>query len=294
MNIIAPYRIKYDHTFTTYEHKPDTNLYSFQYPEHWLSFNSNRKSVKVRSVRVNAAARDINIKGLVLRKGSEGVNISFNLSLASDEDMSVLNSKLNTERREILEEYKIDVENARLNEPLTVCRFAGRDYEIKYNFTTGSLHFSILTSEMFFEFLSPEVSDDFCSILNLDDGSELFKTLAKYQASTISKAEFDAYLSRYKNEIEIEFANEREVMQIVFKNVWNRSKIIVTSSLSSLCENRYLMLSNTVNRPPKMFEINGFNKGFELSLIDLDERREIELPADGKDKIVVEMILLAV
>ena len=114
---MAAYHIEYDHTFTTYDHKPGTNLYSFLYPEHWLSFNPNHKGVKVRSVRVNAAARDINIKGLVLRKGSESKNISFSLSLASDEVMRVLNSKLNNERRGILEEYKIDVENARLSEP---------------------------------------------------------------------------------------------------------------------------------------------------------------------------------
>ena len=83
MDIVKALQIKYDHTFTTYDHKPGTNLYSFRYPEHWLSYNSYRKGIKVRSVRVNAAARDISIQGLFLRKENEVISVSFNLSLAS-------------------------------------------------------------------------------------------------------------------------------------------------------------------------------------------------------------------
>ena len=296
-------QIQYDHTFTTYEHRPGTNLYSFQYPEHWLSSSSQRKSVKVRSVRVNAAARDINLNNLLLYKGTDSMNISFNFSLASGEDMSVLNSKLDNDMKNILEEYKIDIENDKIVFPATRYVFSGRDYAIRYNFTTGSLIFAIRTPGMFFKFhfienaagenIAVEASDDFCSMLNLVDGDRLFNVIGSYQANHISWEHFLNYLDNTENNVYIGFQNEREVNYIEFKNVWNRSNIIITSSLSSMCENKYLMLSNTVNRPPKTFEINGFNRGFELSLIDLDERREIELPADGKDKIVVEMILIA-
>ena len=103
-------QIQYDHTFCSYEHKPGTNLYSFTYPEHWRSYNSQNKSVMVRSMRVNAAERSLILRGLSLYKsGTEGLNISFSLSLASGENMSVLNSKLNYEKQSAQNEYMIDV-----------------------------------------------------------------------------------------------------------------------------------------------------------------------------------------
>ena len=101
-------QIQYDHIFVSYQHKSNTNNYSFTFPEHWRSYNSSSKSVLVRSIKVNAAARDAIVRGIKLRGGSLILNISFQISLASDEDTSVLNTKLNQEKRNIFEEYKAD------------------------------------------------------------------------------------------------------------------------------------------------------------------------------------------
>ena len=300
MDIIKAMRIEYDHTFTTYDHKPGTNLYSFQYPEHWLSYNSYHKRVKVRSVRVNAASRNLFLRGINLYKNgtvTNGINISFNISLASGEGMNVFNSKLENVKQSIQNEYTIEVENGRLEHPseTSLILFNTRDYEINYNYESKSLNFDVRGAGMYFVFdNNAKASDDLLSILNLED-NELFLNINEYQKDFIlpqREAELNAYFESIDNDVNIEFYG-KELHKLVFNNVWNRDKIIITSSLSSLCENRYLMLSNTVNMPPKTFEINGFNKGFELNLLNLDDNSEVELPADGKDKIVVEMILEA-
>ena len=295
-------QIHYDHTFTTYEHKSGTNLYSFQYPEHWRSYNAQHKSLMIRSVRVNAAARNIKLQGINLYKSGSipnGINISFNISLASNEGMNVFNSKFEDVKQSIQNEYMIDVENARLikppADPPILCLFSTRDYEINYNYESKSLNFDVRGAGMYFVFdNNAKASDDLLSILNLED-NELFLNINEYQNDFISpqkEAELNEYFESIDDKVGVEFFG-RELHRLTFHNVWDRDNVIVTSSLSSMCENKYLMLSNTVNTPPKSFEINGFNKGFELNLINLEDNTEVELPADGKDKIVVEMILIA-
>ena len=301
-------QIHYEHTFSTYERKPGTNIYSFQYPEHWLSSSSQHKSVMVRSVRVIPAAREISLTGLLLRRGESSVNISFYISIASNEDMNVLNSKFIDDIKSLQLEHSIDIDNKRYkNNPPGIYEimFSGRDYRIFYSHKFRRLYLTVISPYMYFNFEYEDdlqggnkgvtANSDFCTILNLPDGDLLFKNIGSYQASHLTEQQFYNYINTvHGNNINIEFkGNTKEIKSLSFANVWNRSNIIVTSSLSSLSENKYLMMSNMIYSPPKTFEISGYNKGFDINLIELNSQNELVLPADGKDKIVVEMILVA-
>ena len=76
------------------------------------------------------------------------------------------------------------------------------------------------------------LSKDLESILNLDS-NELFERLGTYQNIMIKELQETVimdYFNSIKDIVNIE-CNGNEVLSITFYNVWNRSNIIITSSL---------------------------------------------------------------
>lgn len=55
-----------------------------------------------------------------------------------------------------------------------------------------------------------------------------------------------------------------------------------------------MCIANEILTPPKHYTIHGFNTSFEISLYDSSHNDKIILPLDGKDKIIVEAILISI
>ena len=309
------YQIYYEHTITNYEHHEGTNEYVFNFPDHWIQYPSKQHLVALRSINILPATRDFFIKNIQLKRDGVdafSVDLSMRLYLSCNEDMGVLNDKLNKAIYNIYKEYSEEVNEARISSPGTHKYLSVRDYTIFYTQTDNSLIFRILSTGVnnpfYFKFLVGEnddleyTSDDFKYMVGIPN-DDIFKNLAKYQNNTITKEDLDTFLKTLPN-VEVRFNDNnaegvlsdnesKMITDIIFKNVWNRNNLIISSTLSSLSENRYLTMSNTRHNPPKVYEINGYNTRFSIFLFDPGNQEQRELPTDSKDIITIEIILIA-
>ena len=296
------YQIYYEHTITNYEHQEGTNEYVFNFPDHWIQYQSKQHLVALRKVNILPATRDFYIHNLQLRINNNEnfkIDLSMRLYLGSNEDMGILNDKLNKAIYNIYKEYSEEVSEARITTPGTPKYLGVRDYTIFYTQTNNALIFHILSTGIdnpfYFKFLSNQdeyTSDDFKFMVGIPN-DDLFKNLGKYQSNDITKETLNTFLKTLPN-VEVKFnGNSNMITDIIFKNVWNRNNLIIGSTLSSLSENRYLTMSNTQHNPPKVYEINGYNTKFSLFMYDPGSGDEREIPRDGKDIITIEIILIA-
>ena len=134
-------------------------------------------------------------------------------------------------------------------------------------------------------------SNDFCELMNVPQ--QLFTNIALVQSSVMRKEDFNSYLESANLNVAIEWYDDADLRMkaIRFTDVWNRSQLIVASSLSTLAEDKYFTLSNVQYDSPKYYTVNGYTKFFTISLYDVNMRRPVHLTS--KDLIVIEMILVA-
>ena len=306
LNDFKEYQIYYEHTLTNYDHSNGTNEYIFNYPDHWIQYPSKQHIVALRAVSITPAARDFFIHDIKLRRNGIDkeifeVDISSRIYLGCDEDMGKLNNKLSSCIYDAYREYKDEIQEARISSTETKSYLGCRDYTMFYVQSDNSFVFRILSTNIenpfyfFFNEATSYTSDDFKYMVGLKDDN-LFKYLSMFQGGHITKTELNQYLKTLPN-VEIKFMTSNDsdtrITDMIFKNVWNRSNLIVGSTLSSLSENRYLTLSNISHNPPKMYDINGYNSKFAIYLHDPSSKQDIELPIDRKDIITVETILIA-
>ena len=128
-------------------------------------------------------------------------------------------------------------------------------------------------------------SSDFRQMMNIEN-DELFKSIASYQSGEIEKSEITI-----PNNVSLEFNDDGLLLAINFKNVWNRSSLLISSTLSTLSEQKIICISDEQYNPPKEYDVSGYRKDFSISLFDRDAL--VELPIDGKDIIIIEMLLIA-
>ena len=297
------YQIYYEHTITNYEHQKGTNEYVFKFPDHWIQYPSKQHLVALRNVNITPSTRDFFIQNIQLKRSgldNFSVDLSTRLYLGNNEDMGVLNDKLNKTIYNIYKEYSEEVSEARITTPNTPKYLSVRDYTIFYTQTNNSLIFHILSTSIdnpfyyFFPEATNYTSDDFKYMVGIPN-DDLFINLSKYQRGVIkTREQLNEFLSTLPN-VEVKFLSDNStcITDIIFKNVWNRNNLIIGSTLSSLSENRYLTMSNTSHNPPKVYEINGYNTKFSLFMYDPGNGEERELPTDYKDIITIEVILIA-
>ena len=285
----SAYQICYEHAFNNpIEHKPGTNKYTYQYPDHWIQYPGRLHSVAVRSVTVKPAARDIAFRNLFLKRKEQeselDIGINVECSLSYGEDMNRFNERMKDEMKYLFENYKLDRGSEKLE-------WLPSDVRIFYRYSKNELVFKI-TNETHYFLCNDDgenavyTSDDFKSLVGIKDDL-VFRNIARYQLHD------DATFEEVPG-VEVRFRGDtKQVTRIVFKNVWNRSQLTVNSSFSSLAEQHFLTLSNVINPIPKYFEINGFKTDFSIYLYDACLKSPVELPLDGKDLMLVELLLVA-
>ena len=292
LRLSAATGICYEHAFTSSHSTIDdsTATFTYQYPEHWLSYPSNSKAVAVRSVNVTPAARRLSLHGIYLRSEKLTLKLNIDVTLGANEDMSHLNDRLQRKLMSIYQQYKDEVTNARISNPSATIDFMPDDIAMYYDDSDST--FNLVASDGFYlQVTSPSVSEDFNELMAIP--STFFTNIAKVQALEMSINAFNAYLKSEGIDAAVQFYDGTylKVKAITFKNIWNRSQLIVTSSLSTLAERKYLTLSNVQYDTPKIYTVNGYSKSFSISLYDSIMKRPVRLPP--KDLIVVEMILIA-
>lgn len=283
------YQICYEHAFMNcIDHKPGTNKYTYQYPDHWIQYPGRLHSVAVRSVTVKPAARDIGFQNIFLRSNTEGsdlqVGLNSNFVLSYGEDMNQFNERMKEEIKDLYDNYRIEINNAN-------SEWRPTDFRIFYKYSKNELVFQVTNDTHYFFCIDDNAdavytSQDFKSLVGIQD-DQVFINIARYQST--AESEFKAVPG-----VDVRFRGDTtQVTAIIFKNVWNRSQLIVNSSFSSLAEQHFLALSNIINPVPKYFEINGFKTDFSVFLYDACLKNPVELPLDGKDLIIIELLLVA-
>ena len=282
-------QIYYEHAFAQ-PNSNNGNTFTYLYPEHWLSYPSTTKAVALRSINVTPAPRRISLNGLWLRASSLSLNLNLSLTLGANESMSVLNDRFQDKLMIIYQQYKDEVSNAKITDPNTKINFMPDDVELYYDDSDSTFNM-VAKNNCYLHFQDPSLSNDFCELMGVPQ--ELFVNLALVQSSVMRKEDFNNYLKNSNINVAIEWYDEEDLRlkSLKFNNVWNRSQLIVASSLSTLAENKYFTLSNVHYDTPKYYTVNGYTKFFTISLYDVNMRRPVHLTA--KDLIVIEMILVA-
>ena len=283
-------QICYEHAFTKAVNRYDPNTFLYLYPEHWLSYPSSDKAVALRSINVTPAPRRISLNGLWLRSSELSLNLAINLTLGANENMNKLNDRLQDKLMILYQQYKDEVTNAKLTDPNAKINFMPDDIALYYDDSDST--FNIVAKDTYYiQFQNPVLSQDFCELMDVP--LELFTNIAAVQDSTMPKQDFNSYLKVNNIDVTIDWYSEEDlrIKAIRFNNIWNRSQLIVTSSLSTLAEDKYFTLSNVQYETPKYYTVNGYTKHFTISLYDAVMKQPVKITA--KDLIVIEMILLA-
>lgn len=280
----------HEHCFTEFKHVAGSNQYSFNFPGYWRETTFSDKTVQLRRLNITPSARDFTVSDVYLKSGDKQLNISFRISLASGEGMETFNDRMERTVSSVIEEYRHEDTS-----PI----FDVRDYEIVYNFSKSQLIFNVLSPDdgsgnvNYFFFSGAKSSPDFDAITGVNC-TELFTAIQSFEDELMTVDEFEAKLLELGN-VEVQTTTEggHLINRIVFNNVWSRSTLFVTSSLSETNELQYLGLSNEVYNPPKRYDVRWSSSKLEIGLMSLDRYFQVELPADGKDRITIEVILTA-
>ncbi len=279
----------YEHCFSSYSHNPGTNRYSFEFPSYWIQTAFNCREVQLRKLLITPSARDLTITNIYLRNADNQLNASFNVSLGPNEGMSTFNDRMTREVSLMIQEYRDDHD---------LPKFGVRDFEFKYNFTKSQLIFNVLSrtdgdgNAYYFYFDDAQSSSDFDAITGVNC-TELFKNIQAFQDGSSTAEEFALFLKDHPTVEVWTPEGSTMVQRIIFNNVWSRSTLFVSSSLSELNALHYLGLSNEVYTPPKLYDVKGIKNTLDIHLFNLDQNTQVELPADGKDRITIEVVLSA-
>lgn len=286
----------------------NSNTYSFSYPEHWLNYNpainNSEKAFGLRAITITPAARDMYLHGIRLQRDNISpavfdVDMSFRISLGNDDNMNAFNTKINDSINTTVKTYLEDIRQERATSaaPTAIESYLNyTDYSIYYSHDEHALILyanASLSSHPFyltFENIESYASDDFKKVVGVDVDT-LFKQLYQLQTGTITKANLSI-----PSTVDISYItddeNDTRINKIVFRNIWDRSRVLIASDISSLSEGRYLTLSSIRHSPPKLYSLTGFKEAFNIYLYT-PTGEEIELPNDNKDTITIEAILIA-
>lgn len=306
MNSNEP-KLCYEHVFTKYEnHKPGSNEYVYNFPEQFNSFVGT-KQVALRSITVSRSSRTLRLRNVYFKNSDVFVNLDTSVTLSSNDNMGIANDKFLAAARERYYEYRDEVYNARVTDPTEKIHFGINDYIYEYDYATNTFWLKILkgmgsatTGPSYFDFgfdnapADEYASADFQAVMGIDD--QLFKNMAllNHDKAKMNRDIFDAYLRKHPNVI-VKFVNESvsetRIKAIGFKNVWNRDTLFVASTLSTGTEDKFMTLSNVRHQPPKYYEVSGYSQTFSLLLYDACKNNSVEFPNDGRDIIIVEMII---
>ncbi len=294
-------QICYEHVFTNYiEHTNGTNEYKYNFPEHWLQFISKTNEIGLRSIKIQRSSRDIKLGNIYVKRDDELLlNVGTSISLSSNDDMTRYNDKLVNEIYTRYQVYKDEIDNARIDEPTVKSYLTLNDYTMEYLHSTNVFWIKVTKSddETYLHVAAADSysNDDFKNVMNISDDS-LFENIAALQNGTMERPTFDEFISSLGN-VSIVFctdsATETKIKAIGFSNVWNRDSIFISSSLSTLAEDKFMTISNVEYATLKWYEVNGYVSKFTIYLYDASRKNAVQLPTDGNDLILIEMLLIA-
>lgn len=270
--LIEPYKTEYVYTKAT---KIKDSRYIYEFPKHWFE-NPGKKAIEVRSVKFIPAGRTLILFNFSVVSGSEKFRPLINVSLSEGDSMSTFNEIL---KHDLLYLHK----NSTIS-PL--------EYQISYNQSDNSFQFvTSSNNNIYFEFdnVDKYSSEDLRKILGIDDEST-FKNFGKYCAKLMSK---DELLKLTPSNVQLGFDSSGHIIKIKFLNVWNRGAVAVKSSLSNIGDESFLCIANDSLAPTKYFPVNGFNSSFDVTLYSITGGEMVNLPRDGRDIVIIELILIA-
>ncbi|EAX85495.1 hypothetical protein TVAG_220500 [Trichomonas vaginalis G3] len=271
-----------------YEHvmmkptKIQESQYTYEYPRHWVEYVGGEKAIEIRQVRSIPAGRTILLKNFnVLRyndetKKQDSFPVAVYVNLDTGDDMKVFNTKLQTVVREQLTAE---------GHPLP------SEVSIAYNFETNSIDFKVISAKKSgFTFNEADVysNENFKAIEWLDN-DDCFKKIFKFSDSKMS---IDDLRGMLPSTFTVE-GSAGLLTRLSIGGIWSRENIVIKSSISEFAEESILCLSNYMYSPPKHYSITNFVSKFNIRLVEPSSMKDVVLPKDGKDGLIIEMILIA-
>lgn len=261
-------------------HMKGTNRYVFNFSPHWRRTNQKALAIGIRSVKQILSTRAIWMEGFKLSDGRNTLDISPDISLSGS--WVQLNEMLKEDR---LRQYNI----YKSKNPSTI--FTSEDYNIGYEEDASRLNIIINeTVSNNYKLIIDEgvkVSRDLLMMSGLNQ--DIFNDLHLLSNGNIDYNEFIEL--HEKEPIEIEM-NGNNIIRISFNNIWNRDVLSIHASFVDLSYHQWLGVCNEQYVPPKEYPITYDDQKFWIELFTLDGR-EVELPSDQKDNIVIEAMMMS-
>ncbi|EAX93402.1 hypothetical protein TVAG_275170 [Trichomonas vaginalis G3] len=174
------------------------------------------------------------------------------------------------------------------------------EVDMFYSFETNSIEFRVNSNSkagFIFDLKDSVVGDEienvytnknFQEITGINN-DECFYRFAQFGAEQITLNDLLEYLPK-----SISIKNDDYLLtSISFNGVWSREAAIIKSSISEFVEDSILCLSNCLYSPPKHYSITNYVNKFNIKLVEPSSLKDIVLPDDRKDSIIIELILIA-
>ncbi|EAX98008.1 hypothetical protein TVAG_114600 [Trichomonas vaginalis G3] len=277
-------KIYYEHIFSQ-PFKIINGEYIYEYPKHWVDYNTGEKAIEIRQIKTIPAGRTIELYNFGIIRDNHQYDLQIYIDLDTGDDMTAFNKKI---KSVLIEQLK----GAGYPQPNEVDMF--------YSFETNSIEFRVNSNSkagFIFDLKDGAVGDEieniytnnnFRAITGIND-EECFKKMALFGAKEIALIDLLEYLPK---SIAVR-AEGNLLTSISFHSVWSREPVIIKSSISEFAEDSILCLTNCLYSPPKHYSITNYVNKFNIKLVEPSSLKDIVLPGDRKDSIIIELILIA-
>ena len=277
-------KIYYEHIFSQ-PFKIINGEYIYEYPKHWVDYNTGEKAIEIRQIKTIPAGRTIELYNFGIIRDNHQYDLQIYIDLDTGDDMTAFNKKI---KSVLIEQLK----GAGYPQPNEVDMF--------YSFETNSIEFRVNSNSkagFIFDLKDGAVGDEienvytnknFQEITGINN-DECFYRFAQFGAEQITLNDLLEYLPK-----SISIKNDDYLLtSISFNGVWSREAAIIKSSISEFAEDSILCLSNCLYSPPKHYSITNYVNKFNIKLVEPSSLKDIVLPDDRKDSIIIELILIA-
>ncbi|EAX94214.1 hypothetical protein TVAG_360600 [Trichomonas vaginalis G3] len=248
-------KIYYEHIFSQ-PFKIINGEYIYEYPKHWVDYNTGEKAIEIRQIKTIPAGRTIELYNFGIIRDNHQYDLQIYIDLDTGDDMTAFNKKI---KSVLIEQLK----GAGYPQPNEVDMF--------YSFETNSIEFRVNSNSkagFIFDVKDSAVGDEienvytnknFQEITGINN-DECFYRFARFGAEQITLNDLLEYLPK-----SISIKNDDYLLtSISFNGVWSREAAIIKSSISEFAEDSILCLSNCLYSPPKHYSITNYVNKFNI------------------------------
>ena len=255
---------EYNYLLSEAKHVDGTNRYTFEFPQYWRQSIYSGLRVGVRSIKMIPAPVYFKLTG---------INIcSMSGSLI---DFKPIDIVMIISPSDHLDDLNLRFKDA-ITRALSSYTFISPD-DVALEYYDNVLH-------LFIDREDPDIWFDIEDI----DGNDATKQMLHFDTVDDIPESNLRYVTEEGPQQPGGKPNKR-LVEVMFRNIWDRDELYILSSLTDMSYNRYLGYTNNDFHPPKQYNIHNTDTTFWIELYDKTNSIPIELPP--RSVLVIEMIL---